>query len=188
MISVAIVCGALNLRLTAQQDANGDPIVSMVPAPIRLHVIADALKTTVKVPAAAPAIVGGDVFQPRVAQKNPFFPSTTESGAKTYNFVHDGKRGKISINADRSVDVTIVNHFDENNLDELRQLHPKIADNFERFPKPSDDSVRIRLSLDIETTYSAMNEGQLENLYPKAYQIYAEHAKGSAAAYQLNSR
>lgn len=102
---------------------------------------------------------------------------TEVDGVITYDIIHDNKPLKIIVRPNGAIEMTVVRMFESRNADELRAEFPDLDTRLDALPKRLDGNSRIRIKLEIETTYSFANAAKLKKDRKDLYRIYNQHTR-----------
>ena len=76
---------------------------------------------------------------------------------------------------DGKIEMTVVRIFHNDDVDELRAEFPDVVMDFNAFPKTTEPNSRVRLNLEIETTYSFDDSNELEHKRPDLHRIHQQY-------------
>lgn len=98
-------------------------------------------------------------------------------GVTTYDIIHDNKPLKMVIRPNDTIEFTVVRMFDSWNADELRAEFPELNTRLNAFPTKIDNNSRIRMKLEIETTYSFASAAKLKESRADLHRIYDQQTR-----------
>ncbi|QEG21505.1 hypothetical protein [Mariniblastus fucicola] len=102
---------------------------------------------------------------------------TEVDGVITYDIIHDNKPLKMVIRPGGAIEMTIVRNFDSRNASDLPAEFREVKARFDAFPTKTVDGSRVRLNLEIETTYSFPDADKLKESRADLYRVYNLHMR-----------
>jgi hypothetical protein len=108
---------------------------------------------------------------------------TEVDGVITYDIIHDNKPLKMVIRPSGAIEITVVRMFDSRNANELRAEFPSLNTRLNAFPTKTDGNSRVRVNLEIETTYSFANAAKLKEKRIDLHRIYDRHTRPPLATW-----